>query len=411
MSETTIHRERGSVGAGTRIRSFFLEKIGASLLGMPRKGALSVTFPSGRSRTIGNPASGLHARLKLNNFKVLGEAMRRGTVGFAAAYINGDIEIEDLTTLFRFFLQNRDIFDKANPGLFRRAAKDIAYHMARPNTREGSKQNISEHYDLGNDFYAEWLDPTMTYSAAYFAGRDISLENAQRAKYRRIIEMAGIREGASVLEVGCGWGGFAETATREVGAHVRGITLSREQLRYGLERLKRQGLDDRGTLLFEDYRDTTGQFDHVASIEMIEAVGEANWPDYFQMVHDRLRPGGTAAIQAITIEEKDFEGYKSGPDFIQRYIFPGGMLLTKTVMREVAAKAGLVLEEVDCFRLDYAKTLRLWSKTFLERWPVIETLGYDEAFKRKWIYYLAYCEAGFTEGSIDVGIYQYRRPE
>lgn len=407
---TTLDQAQVSGDIGTRLVSFMVEKIGAALIGMPNHGALTVTFPSGRSRTIGNTRDGLHAHLKLNNFKVLRKAMRRGTVGFAEAYMSGDIEIDDLTTLFRFFLQNQDVFDKANPGVFRRAAQDLAYHMARPNTREGAKQNISEHYDLGNDFYAMWLDPTMTYSSAYFGGRDISLEEAQREKYRRVIEMAGIKPGSSVLEIGCGWGGFAETLTREVGAKVRGITLSREQLKYALARLERQGLDQLGTLVFEDYRDTVGEFDHVASIEMIEAVGEEHWPQYFQTLHDRLKPGGTAAVQAITIAERDFEGYKAGPDFIQRYIFPGGMLLTKTVMREAAEKAGLTLENVDCFRLDYAKTLRLWRQTFLERWSEIEPLGYDEWFKRKWVYYLAYCEAGFTEGMIDVGIYQYRRP-
>lgn len=408
---TTLDQQHIPGGFGTRIQSFFVEKIGAALIGAPRRGALTVTFPSGNSRTIGDPRSELHAHLKLNNFGVLRKAMRRGTVGFAEAYMSGDIEVDDLTTLFRFFLQNRDIFDKANPGIFRRAAQDLAYHMARPNTREGSKKNISEHYDLGNDFYAEWLDPTMTYSSAYFAGKDISLEDAQRAKYRRIIEMAGIGQGSSVLEIGCGWGGFAETVTKEAGAELRGITLSREQLKYGLARLERQGLDGLGKLVFEDYRDTQGQFDHVASIEMIEAVGEEHWPVYFQTVHDRLKPGGTAAIQAITIAERDFEGYKAGPDFIQRYIFPGGMLLTKTAMRDAAVKAGLVLEQVDCFRHDYAKTLRLWREAFLARWSIIEKLGYDEWFRRKWVYYLAYCEAGFTEGMIDVGIYQYRRPE
>ena len=408
MSQTLSDRHATGAGLGTRLKSVLLEKIGARLMGVPKHGAITVTFPSGRCRTLGDPRDGLHAFLKLNNFKVLKAAMRRGTLGFAEAYIRGDIEIPDLTTLFRFFLQNRDIFDKANPGLFRRAAQDLAYHMSRPNTREGSKENISEHYDLGNDFYGEWLDATMTYSSAYFAGQDISLEEAQRAKYQRIMVMADIKRGDHVLEIGCGWGGFAETATRS-GAHLRGITLSKEQLKYATARLEHQGLDELGTLVFEDYRDTRGAFDHVASIEMIEAVGEDHWPDYFKTVHDRLKPGGTAAIQAITIAERDFEGYKAGPDFIQRYIFPGGMLLTKTVMREAAAKVGLVLEQIDNFRLDYAKTLRIWHAAFIERWPAIEALGYDEAFKRKWIYYLCYCEAGFTEGTIDVGIYQYRR--
>ncbi|WP_246018235.1 SAM-dependent methyltransferase [Pelagibacterium montanilacus] len=410
MSEATAGTGRGPAGPIKRIGSLLIEKIGTALIGAPKHGAVTVTLPSGRARTIGDPRTGEHAYLRMPNFSVIGQSMRRGTVGFAEAYMRGDIEVEDLTKLFRFFLQNQDVFDNANPGLFRRAAKDLAYHMARPNTREGSQQNIAEHYDLGNDFYEMWLDETMTYSSAYYAGRDMSLADAQRAKYRRIIEMCGIEAGGRVLEIGCGWGGFAETAIGEAGAHVRGITLSREQLKYARDRLARQSMDGSGALVFEDYRDTEGQFDHIASIEMIEAVGEEHWPQYFQTVHDRLKPGGTAAIQAITIREKDFEDYKSGPDFIQRYIFPGGMLLTKPVMKDVAAKAGLVLEQTDCFRHDYAKTLRLWREAFLARWPEIAKLGYDERFKRKWVYYLAYCEAGFTEGMIDVGIYQYRRP-
>lgn len=410
MNKTAVDHARSGASLWTHLSSRFVEWAGVSLLGNPRHGAITVIFPNGRTRTVGNPATGEHAVLRLNNFKVIREAMQRGTVGFAAAYMNGDIESDDLTAIFRFFLQNRDIFDAANPGLFRKAAQDLHYHLSRSNTLEGSKQNIAEHYDLGNDFYGQWLDPSMTYSSAVFTSGNQSLEEAQLAKYRRVADMAGVTEGSSVLEIGCGWGGFAETVARDYRANLRGITLSAEQLRYGQERLKSQGLDDRATLVFEDYRHTEGQFDHIASIEMIEAVGEDNWPSYFQTVHDRLKPGGTAAIQAITINEADFEGYRKGPDFIQRYIFPGGMLLTKTVMREFGEKVGLVLENAENFRLSYAKTLRLWRERFLERWPVIAPLGYDEYFKRKWVYYLSYCEAGFAEGSIDVGIYQYRKP-
>jgi cyclopropane-fatty-acyl-phospholipid synthase len=410
MNKAAVNQSVGGQSLWTRISSRFVEWMGLKLIGRPRFGGLTVVFPNGRSRTVGNPGTGEHAVLRLKNFKVITQAMRRGTVGFAAAYIDGDVEVDDLTALFRFFLQNRDMFESANPGLFRKAAHDLAYHLARPNTREGSKQNISEHYDLGNDFYGEWLDPSMTYSSALFASGNQSLEEAQREKYHRVADMAGIKPGHTVLEIGCGWGGFAEAVARDYQAKLRGITLSREQLKYGLDRLKRQGLDEFAELVFEDYRDTTGQFDHIGSIEMIEAVGEEHWPSYFQTVHDRLKPGGTAAIQAITINEADFEGYRSGPDFIQRYIFPGGMLLTKTAMREQGNRVGLTLENVETFRLSYAKTLRLWRERFLERWNVIAPLGYDEQFKRKWVYYLSYCEAGFTEGSIDVGIYQYRKP-
>jgi cyclopropane-fatty-acyl-phospholipid synthase len=250
----------------------------------------------------------------------------------------------------------------------------------------------------------------MTYSSAVFTSGDQSLETAQRAKYHMVADMAGVKAGETVLEIGCGWGGFAETAARDYDAHVHGITLSVEQLKFAQERMRRQGLDNHATLELIDYRDVGGQYDHIASIEMIEAVGEEHWPSYFKALHDRLKPGGTASIQAITILEEDFAGYSRGPDFIQRYIFPGGMLLTKTVMREQARAAGLILEAVENFRHSYAKTLRLWRDRFLERWPMIAALGYDEAFRRKWVYYLCYCEAGFEEGNIDVGIYQYRRP-
>ena len=410
MTKSAVDQTVTGASAWTHFMSWLVESIGLRLIGKPRYGALTVIFPNGRTRTVGNPHSGEHATLRLNNFKVLGEAMQRGTVGFSAAYMNGDIESDDLTSLFRFFLQNRDMFDSANKGFFRKAASDLHYHVSRRNTLEGSKKNIAEHYDLGNDFYGQWLDPSMTYSSAVFTSGDQSLEEAQLAKYRRVADMAGVTEGSSVLEIGCGWGGFAETIARDYKANLRGITLSAEQLKFGLERLKRQGLDTYATLVFEDYRNTQGQFDHIGSIEMIEAVGEDNWPSYFQTLHDRLKPGGTAAIQAITIHEDDFDGYRSGPDFIQRYIFPGGMLLTKAVMREFGERYGLVLENVETFGLSYARTLRLWRERFLERWPMIAPLGYDERFRRKWVYYLSYCEAGFTEGTIDVGIYQYRRP-
>ncbi len=388
------------------IAAWFVER----LIGRPKQGAVTITFPNGKSRTYGKPGTGEHPSLIVHNFSMVSETLRRGTVGFAHAYMREDVEVDDLTSLFRYFLQNRNEFQPKGQGWFGRATQDIAYHMSRANTVDGSKENISEHYDLGNDFYAEWLDPSMTYSSALYTSDTQSLEDAQHTKYRRVAEMAGVKQGESVLEIGCGWGGFAETVAKDFGATLYGITLSAEQLKYGQDRLARQGLDNLATLHFEDYRHTEGQFDHIGSIEMIEAVGEENWPSYFQTVHDRLKPGGTAAIQAITISEADFEGYRSTPDFIQRYIFPGGMLLTKAAMLEQGKRVGLMLENVENFRLSYAKTLKLWRERFLDRWETIRKLGFDEQFRRKWVYYLSYCEAGFMEGSIDVGIYQYRRP-
>ena len=388
------------------IAAFFGER----LIGRPERGAVTITFPNGKARTFGRPGTGEHPKLTIHNFSMIPETLKRGTVGFANAYVRGDVEVEDLTALFRYFLQNRNEFQPKGQGWFGRATQDIAYHMSRANTIDGSKENISEHYDLGNAFYAEWLDPSMTYSSAVFASDDQPLEAAQYAKYHAVADAAGVKPGETVLEIGCGWGGFAQTVAKDYGASVYGITLSREQLAYAEDRINRQGLDNLATFHFEDYRHTEGQYDHIGSIEMIEAVGMENWPSYFQTVHDRLKPGGTAAIQAITISEADFEGYRSTPDFIQRYIFPGGMLLTKTAMAEQAKRVGLILENVDNFRLSYAKTLKLWRERFLERWHDIQKLGFDETFRRKWVYYLCYCEAGFMEGSIDVGIYQYRKP-
>lgn len=410
MDKLAVETRAASPTLWTHLLSTVAAFLGKRLIGRPKHGAVTITFPNGKTRTFGDPATGVHAKLTLHNFKVLQKTLQRGTVGFAQAYIDGDVEIEDLTALFRYFLQNRDVLDSGEDSWYGRAAQDITYHLSRHNSKEGSKKNISEHYDLGNDFYAEWLDPSMTYSSAIFTSDDQSLTEAQHTKYRRVAEMAGVKAGHRVLEIGCGWGGFAETAARDFGAEVYGITLSAEQLKYANDRLQRQGLHGLATMHFEDYRDTRGDFDHVASIEMIEAVGEEHWPSYFKTLHDRLKPGGTAAIQAITIGEQDFHDYRARPDFIQRFIFPGGMLLTKTAMKEQGDKVGLVLEDVETFRLSYAKTLKLWRERFLERWADIKKLGYTEEFRRKWVYYLSYCEAGFFEGSIDVGIYQYRRP-
>jgi cyclopropane-fatty-acyl-phospholipid synthase len=411
MDQLAPNPNEGSPSLWTKLASTGAAWIGKRLIGRPRQGSITITFPDGSTKTFGRPGTGEHPRLVLRSFKVLAQTLRRGPVGFAQSYIDGDVEIDDLTALFRYFLQNKDVLDNSEKSWYGRAAQDFAYHMSRSNSKEGAKKNISEHYDLGNDFYSEWLDPSMTYSSAYFTSDDQGLTEAQYAKYRKVAEMAGVQPGSRILEIGCGWGGFAETAAKAFGANVYGITLSAEQLKYANERMQRQGLDGLARMHFEDYRDTQGQFDHVASIEMIEAVGEEHWPSYFKTVHDRLKPGGTASIQAITIGERDFEDYKSRPDFIQRFIFPGGMLLTKTAMQEQGDRVGLVLEQVETFRLSYAKTLALWRERFLERWNEIKKLGYTEEFRRKWVYYLSYCEAGFAEGSIDVGIYQYRRPE
>jgi cyclopropane-fatty-acyl-phospholipid synthase len=373
------------------------------------KGSLELTLPSGQMIMLGGQNAGEKADLTLKNYSVIWAGVRRAQLGFFERYVAGDIESRDPTAFFRFYLQNRAGLDGASKGIFFESLIDKIWHKKRDNNRDGAKDNIAAHYDLGNEFYKLWLDDTMTYSSAIFDGRGNSLEAAQRLKYAHVMEVAEIKQGSSVLEIGCGWGGFAEEAAK-AGATVHGITLSKEQLAYAKHRIENAGLQDKANLVIEDYRDTKGVFDAIASIEMIEAVGEAHWPSYFKTLFQRLKPGGAAAVQGITILESNYESYRSSVDFIQRFVFPGGMLLTKDIMREQAQKAGLLLEKFECFGLSYAETLRQWRVRFEAAWPKIIPLGFDERFRKLWTLYLCYCEAGFAEGIIDVGIYKIRKP-
>jgi cyclopropane-fatty-acyl-phospholipid synthase len=373
------------------------------------KGSLEITLPSGQKILLGGQNPGEKADLTLRNFSVVWAGIRRAQLGFFERYLAGDVESRDPTSFFRFYLQNRSGLDGASKGIFFTSLMDKIWHQKRDNNKDGSKDNIAAHYDLGNAFYKLWLDDSMTYSSAVFDGKANSMEAAQRLKYARVMEAAEVKKGSRVLEIGCGWGGFAEEAAK-AGASVRGITLSKEQLAYAQQRLDNAGLKDKTELVFEDYRDTKGMFDAIASIEMIEAVGEPHWPTYFKTLFQRLKPGGAAAVQGITIHESNYEAYRDGVDFIQRYVFPGGMLLTKDIMREQAQKAGLMLEKIECFGLSYAETLRQWRVRFEAAWPKIIPLGFDERFRKLWTLYLCYCEAGFAEGLIDVGIYKIRKP-
>ena len=393
----------------TTLSSRLVVAIAKQLVPKSFKGTLHLTLPSGQTMLVGGQEPGETADLKLKNFRVLFSAVRRAQLGFFERYISGDIESRDPTAFFRFYLQNRPGLEKAGDRFFSASFFDKLWHKQRDNTREGSRDNISAHYDLGNDFYKSWLDDTMTYSSAVFDGQVNSLEAAQRLKYKMVMELVEVKKGSEVLEIGCGWGGFAEEAAKR-GAKVDGITLSKEQLAFAQKRLTDAKLVHKTDLRLEDYRDTKGKFDAIASIEMIEAVGEAHWPKYFSTLFDRLKPGGAAAIQGITIQEANWDAYQNGVDFIQRYVFPGGMLLTKEIMREQAQKAGLLMEKVEFFGQSYAETLRQWRLRFEAAWPRIIPLGFDERFRRLWTLYLCYCEAGFAEGIIDVGIYKLRRP-
>ncbi len=372
------------------------------------QGRLKLTLPSGRRVELGS-GGGLEASLKLNSYALVHRALRRGMIGFAESYIRREVETSDLGAVMRFFLANFENFDSAGGGWFRTRIFDRIGHRARANTKAGSRRNIAAHYDLGNAFYELWLDPGMTYSSALYDGETLDLSYAQDAKLDLVTGALGDVEGRHVLEIGCGWGSVAERLVR-AGADVTAITVSREQHDYARDRLAAAGLGGRCDVRFEDYRDTTGTFDAIVSVEMIEAVGEEHWPVYFAQLHDRLKPGGEAVLQAITIREESFDSYRRHPDFIQRYIFPGGMLPTVQALADQAGAAGLEFATVRRFGGSYAETLRAWRQRFLAAWPEIEKLGFDERFKRMWVYYLTYCEVGFETGLIDVGVYRFRRP-
>jgi cyclopropane-fatty-acyl-phospholipid synthase len=372
------------------------------------QGRLRLTLPSGASAIIGRGGS-VESHLYLRNFALFGKTIRRGTVGFADAYMAGDIHSPAIGDVLRFFIHNNAQLKASGRGLFRISKVDTNFHQRRANSRDGSKRNIAAHYDLGNAFYATWLDRTMTYSSARFTSAGVSLEAAQAEKNSRILQAMGVKAGDRVLEIGCGWGGFAEAAAA-AGAHVTGLTISAEQLAYAKTRIANAGHADRCNIRFQDYRDVTGTYDAIASIEMIEAVGEENWPGYFRTIYDRLKPGGAAVIQAITIAPEHFESYRANPDFIQRYIFPGGMLPTVPAMAAHAEKVGLSLETVDRFGADYVTTLQAWTASFDKAWAQIAPMGFDEQFRRMWLYYLVYCEVAFATGVIDVGHYRLVKP-
>ncbi len=378
-------------------------------------GRLTLVLPDGSQRFYRGreSAEGPHGVLRLVSPKAARVLFLGGDVGFAEAYADGLWDSPDLTTLIRLAAMNDRVVDLSALGLAHlRLAKRLR-HLRRANTRTGSRRNIAYHYDLGNAFYERWLDPGMTYSSALFPqdASSLSLPAAQDAKYHAMAGLLNLRPGMRVLEIGCGWGGFAEVAAREYGAEVVGVTLSQEQLRYARDRMDRQGLTGRVSLHLCDYRDVEGTFDGIASIEMFEAVGEEHWPVFFDVVRRRLAPGGRAALQVITIAEDRFERYRNRADFIQTHIFPGGMLPSPPALLRAIAEGGLEGAEQQRFGLSYARTLAQWQRAFQHAWPEIaRDTGFDDRFKRMWEYYLAYCEAGFTQGTIDVGFYTADKP-
>jgi cyclopropane-fatty-acyl-phospholipid synthase len=372
------------------------------LLGQLRCGKMTLGCPDGRSLEFSGTQPGPHATLTLTDWRVCNDILSRGDIGLAEAYIEGRVATDDLTQLLLLAAMNEQAIEEAIHGRWWATLAYRLRHWLRPNTRNGSRKNIHAHYDLGNDFYRLWLDSTMTYSSALFEG-DLkrSLADAQSAKYARILRELDAQPGQHILEVGCGWGGFAEHAAR-AGYRVTGITVSEAQLEYAQRRIAAAGLQEYVELKLQDYRDLDGQFDHVVSIEMFEAVGERYWPGYFGMLRDRLKPGGRAVVQTITIAEAKFERYRTGTDFIQQYIFPGGMLPSPSRFSGEASGRGLAVKAMHAFGLDYAETLRRWHQVFDYVAPDVKAQGFDDRFMRTWRFYLAYCEAGFRARATDV---------
>jgi cyclopropane-fatty-acyl-phospholipid synthase len=369
-------------------------------------GRLTVQLPSGERVEHVAAHPGPHAILVLNSWRTVRRVLVGGHLAFADAYIEGMWDSPDLATLIEFFALNQDALGREiDPSRLSRFWNQLRHRMRR-NTKRGSRRNIVAHYDLGNAFYAAWLDRGMTYSSAIYAEPGLSLEAAQDAKIDKVMDALALEGGERVLEIGCGWGALAERLIRERDCAVTGLTLSPAQLAYANRRLEASRLAAKGDMRLQDYRDVQGSFDRIVSIEMLEAVGARYWPAYFAAVRDRMARGGRAVLQVITIAERYFEEYSRETDFIQKHIFPGGMLPSASVLREQIACAGLALRSAETFGASYAATLAEWQRRFQHAWPSLRGLGFDEAFRRKWEYYLSYCEAGFRAGSIDVGLYE-----
>jgi cyclopropane-fatty-acyl-phospholipid synthase len=365
-------------------------------------GRIDLEMPNGNRHRFAGPMDGPQTRLIVHDNRFLRRFLTGGANGFAEAYMDGDCDVDDLAVFLTWAALNHAAMAETLRGRALPRMVNRLWHLMRPNSRTGARRNIAYHYDLGNAFYEAWLDPTMTYSSAVFEEPGQSLAKAQRAKYQHIAALGGFRQGDHLLEIGCGWGGFAVHAARELGCRVTGITISQEQYEFARKRVHEEGLADRVEIRRQDYRDTSGRFDGIASIEMFEAVGERYWPEFFQTLRTNLRPGGRASLQVITIAEGFYEQYRRSTDFIQRYIFPGGQLPSPDVLTRQAEAAGLRQKAVESHGQSYAQTLAEWRRRFEAAWPRIQPIGFDERFRRMWNYYLAYCEAGFATARIDV---------
>ena len=387
--------------SSSSIAEAFLRRI----VGHLQCGELVIEKPAGDRLALRGRRSGPQAKVSIHSWRFLWRMISSWDIGFAEAYIAGEWSSPDLVALLKLACNNSALVEPLKALRGPRFWLRLRHAMNR-NTRRGSRRNIAAHYDLGNEFYRQWLDPGMTYSAALFSRASQTLEEAQKAKLDRVISLLDLAGGERVLEIGCGWGSLAERLMDRHSCTVTGLTLSAEQLACAQRRLRNRAAAGRCDLRLQDYRDVRGTFDRIVSIEMLEAVGETYWSTYFEKLRDSLRPWGSAVLQVITIDEARFENYRRRPDFIQKYIFPGGMLPTKHIIEREIAQAGLRLVAHEHFGESYARTLEHWQLRFQKSWPIIEWLGFDERFKRTWEYYFAYCQAGFETGAISVGLYK-----
>jgi cyclopropane-fatty-acyl-phospholipid synthase len=366
-------------------------------------GQLVVETPDAERLVFRGTYPGPSAHLSINHPRFLWRLLASGDVGFAESYMAGEWSTPDLHALLE--LISAGCADNPRAWMVPSRIVRRIRHVLNRNTRRGSRRNIAAHYDLGNEFYLHWLDAGMSYSSGLFNAPAQTLEQAQDAKLDRVIELLQLNGGERILEIGCGWGSFAQRLAERHACRVVGLTLSTEQLAFARQRLP-EDLSDRCEFRLQDYRDASGTFDRIVSIEMLEAVGEPYWPAFFAKLRDRLRSRGVAVLQVISIDESRFAGYRRCPDFIQRYIFPGGMLPTRSTIERESARAGLRLVSTDFFGASYARTLADWRHRFQRAWPAIKTPGFDDRFRRMWEYYLTYCQVGFEAGAVDVGLYK-----
>jgi cyclopropane-fatty-acyl-phospholipid synthase len=367
-----------------------------------KRGRLDIILPDGRHFRADGAEPGYVAEVHVHNTDVFARTVREGDLGFCESYMDGWWSTPDLMAFMDLMHDDMEHIYDGFPGQFLVRFYERVRFWLQNNSKKQARKNISYHYDLGNEFYGLWLDDTMTYSSAKFVTGQESMEAGQIEKYKSMVDQMGVQPGDHVLEIGCGWGGFAEYAAKERGLRVTGLTISQAQHDYAVERMQKAGLSDKVTIKMQDYRDEKGIYDGIASIEMFEAVGEKYWPVYFETLHDRLKPGKNATLQIITVEHRRWHVYKRGVDFIQKYIFPGGMLPSPVVLRQEIEKAGLQVAQSIEFGESYSQTLRRWHDTFNARWDQVQALGFDDRFRRMWNFYLTSCAGTFHSGNCDV---------